>query len=62
MLLRGHYAIPHWNNDRAWIAWWDRFGFPENHPTYDFGMPNTIGFQPTWWIDPVKDAQLAEVR
>ncbi|NNG05216.1 MAG: ABC transporter substrate-binding protein, partial [Inquilinus sp.] len=62
VLMRGHYAIPHWNNDRAWIAWWDRFGFPENHPTYDFGKPNTIGSQPTWWIDPERDARLAEVR
>lgn len=62
VLMRGHYAIPHWNNDSAWVAYWDRFGFPANHPTYDFGMPNTIAFQPTWWIDPEKDAVLAEAR
>ena len=62
VMMRGHYVIPHWNNDRAWVAYWDRFGFPENHPPYDFSMPNSIAFQPTWWIDPEKDALLAEAR
>ncbi len=62
VLMRGHYAIPHWNNDRAWIAYWDRFGFPETHPIYNLGMPNSIAFQPTWWIDPEKDAVLAEAQ
>ena len=62
VMMRGHYAIPHWNNDTAWIAYWDRFGFPENHPIYDFGLPNTIAFQPSWWIDPEKDAMLADAR
>ena len=62
VMMRGHYTIPHWNNDTAWIAYWDRFGFPENHPPYDFGRPNTFAFQPSWWIDPDKDAMLADSR
>ena len=62
VMMRGHYAVPHWNNDTAWIAYWDRFGFPENHPTYDFGLPNSIAFQPSWWIDPEKDLMLTEAR
>ncbi len=62
VMMRGHYVIPHWNNDTAWIAYWDRFGFPDNHPTYDFGLPNSVGFQPSWWIDPEKDLMLTEAR
>ena len=62
VMMRGYYTIPHWNNDTAWIAYWDRFGFPENHPPYDFGRPNTFAFQPSWWIDPEKDARLAASR
>ena len=59
VLLWGHYAIPHWANSVGWIAYWDRFGRPAIEPPYDFGFPNTIGFQPTWWIDPERDQNLA---
>ncbi len=62
VMMRGYYTIPHWHNDTAWIAYWNRFGFPETHPIYDFGLSNTIAFQPTWWIDPEKDLMLTEAR
>ncbi|MGP1395141.1 MAG: extracellular solute-binding protein [Inquilinaceae bacterium] len=58
VLLHSYYAVPQWYRDTAWIAYWDRFGFPENHPPYDFAFGNAIAFQPTWWIDPAKDAAL----
>lgn len=51
VLLWGHYAVPHWYRTEAWIAYWDMFGMPETDPPYNFGFPNSIGFQPTWWID-----------
>lgn len=57
-LLWRHYVVPHWMKNGSWIAYWDRFGFPETHPPYDFGMPNGVAFQPTWWIDPMRDAAL----
>ncbi len=62
ILMRGYYTIPHWHNDTAWLAYWNRFGFPETHPTYDLAFPNGIAFQPTWWIDPEKDLMLTEAR
>lgn len=62
VLLHGHYLVPHWTNTVAWVAYWDRFGFPDVIPEYNFGYTASIGFQPTWWIDPEKDALLAEAR
>lgn len=55
VLLWGRYAVPHWRNTDVWIAYWNRFGFPERQPTRDFGYGNGIAFQPTWWIDPARD-------
>ncbi|MEO3435094.1 extracellular solute-binding protein [Inquilinus sp. CAU 1745] len=60
VLRAGHYAVPHWYKDGFWVAYWDRFGFPDTQPPYDFGLANEIAFQPTWWIDPEKDRALTE--
>ncbi len=62
VLMWSHYVVPHWFSREVWLAWWDRFGFPEPHPRYNLGFPASIGFQPTWWIDPDRDAQLTELR
>lgn len=62
LLQWGYYVVPHWYNDVAWIAYWNRFGFPDMHPQFDIGLPNTIGFQPSWWIDPARDAELTASR
>ena len=60
VLRAGHYVVPHWHKDGYWIAYWDRFGFPETQPPYDLGQANGIAFQPTWWIDPERDAALKQ--
>ena len=60
-LLWGFYVVPHWYKREAWIAFWDRFGFPQEHPPYNFGYANAIAFQPSWWIDPERDARLREM-
>ena len=63
VLLAGHYVVPAWYNDAAWLAYWDRFGWPETDLLLaDYSFPNEIGFQPTWWVDPVRDAALEERR
>ena len=62
LLVWGYYAVPHWYKTTAWIAYWNRFGRPDIAPPYDFGYPNTIHFQPTWWIDPDLDAAISAVR
>ena len=62
VLLWGHYVVPHWYKDVAWIAYWDRFGFPETDPQYNYAASAGIGFQPTWWVDPERDAALTAAR
>lgn len=52
VLLWNHYAVPSYYKDEAWIAYWDRFGFPERRPIYSVGFPGT------WWVDADKDAAL----
>jgi len=52
VLLWNHYVIPTYYNDAAWVAYWNRFGRPQRSPVYATGFPGT------WWIDPLKDAQL----
>ena len=47
----------------AWIAFWDKFSWPEEAaPLRDYAFPNSIRFQPTWWVDPDKAAALAAAR
>ena len=62
VLLHGHYLVPHWTNSVAWVTYWDRFGFPEIVPQYNFGYTASHGFQPTWWIDPEKQKALEAAR
>lgn len=63
VLLAGRYVVPAWYNDAAWLAYWDVFGWPETDILlHDYSFPNTIGFQPTWWIDPARQAAVEEMR
>jgi len=42
LLQWGIYSVPHWHAKVDRVAYWDRFGRPENSPKY--------GFDPdTWW-------------
>jgi microcin C transport system substrate-binding protein len=52
VLLWNYYVVPQWHLPKAWIAYWDKFGFPEKQPSY-------IGVDlESWWIDPAKEAAL----
>jgi len=62
VLLAGSYVIPHWTSSTRWIAYWDRFGFPDRQPPYEFAGANTIEFQPTWWFDADRAAAIEEFR
>ncbi len=55
VLLWGHYVIPNWHIRDHRLAWWDRFGRPKTIAKYGGGMEG-------WWIDPAKEAALAERR
>ncbi|WP_343313191.1 extracellular solute-binding protein [Brucella sp. BE17] len=51
-LLWNYYVIPQWYSDKINIAYWNKFGMPENQPDY-------AGIDPfSWWIDPVKEPKI----
>ena len=45
VLLWNFYTVPMYYNDETWIAYWDKFGYPDQKPRYD------VGFLNTWWVD-----------
>ncbi|MGD1888542.1 MAG: extracellular solute-binding protein [Cohaesibacteraceae bacterium] len=52
VLLWNHYVVPGWGQPRARVARWDRFGHPEDLPTY------SIGFPTIWWYDEARAARI----
>ncbi|RFA30484.1 hypothetical protein CAI21_05375 [Alkalilimnicola ehrlichii] len=55
VLLWQHYIIPHWYSSTFRIAYWNKFGRPEQSPDY------SLGFN-TWWVDAGKAAHLRGER
>ncbi len=45
VLRAGHYWVPMWYRDTAWVAYWDAFARPERQPKLGTGAPGT------WWWD-----------
>ena len=45
VLRAGHYWVPMWYNDAAWVAYWDAFSRPATQPKLGVGAPDT------WWWD-----------
>ncbi len=45
MLRAGHYWVPMWYRDTAWVAYWDAFSRPDRQPKLGVGAPGT------WWWD-----------
>lgn len=52
VLLWGHYVVPHWHIPYHRVAYWDKFGRPEEAPEYALGFPST------WWYDSAKADRL----
>lgn len=48
VLLWHHYVIPQWHINTFRVAYWNKFGHPEQMPKYSLGMPQT------WWYDASK--------
>ncbi|HMK86311.1 MAG TPA: hypothetical protein VK437_10170, partial [Steroidobacteraceae bacterium] len=48
VLRAGHYWVPMWYRDTAWVAYWDAFARPEAQPKLGTGAPGT------WWWDETK--------
>lgn len=54
VLLWNFYVVPQWHNPNIWLAWWNKFGMPDNQPSY-------VGVDiDSWWIDAEKAAVLDE--
>ncbi|MFC5387639.1 extracellular solute-binding protein [Aquamicrobium segne] len=53
VLLWSYYVVPQFTRPNVWLAYWNKFGIPENQPAY-------LGADiDSWWIDPVKEQALA---
>ncbi len=53
VLLWNFYVVPQWHRSVLWLAYWNKFGIPDEQPSY-------IGADiDSWWIDPEKAAALA---
>ena len=48
VLRAGHYWVPMFYRDTAWVAHWDAFSRPERQPKLSTGAPGT------WWWDEAK--------
>jgi len=48
VLRAGHYWVPMWYRDTAWVAHWDAFSRPDRQPRLSTGAPGT------WWWDEAK--------
>ena len=52
ILRAGHYWIPMWYRDEAWVAHWNAFSRPERQPKLSTGAPDT------WWWDAEKASKI----
>ena len=55
VLLWGWYSVPGWEKVGHDIAWWDRFGRPEQPVRQGFAFD-------TWWVDPARAAATDAAR
>ncbi len=53
VLLWNFYVIPHWHNPSFRIAYWDKFGRPEETPPYGFALDS-------WWVEPEKATRIEQ--
>ncbi|QND66947.1 ABC transporter substrate-binding protein [Mesorhizobium loti] len=53
ILLWNFYVLPQYYRSVVWLAYWDKFKFPDKQPAY-------VGADiDSWWIDPDKEKALA---
>ena len=55
VLLWNYYVIPHWHLAAFRLAYWNKFGRPENPPPYGLGFNS-------WWVDPAKAKAVQNYR
>lgn len=54
VLLWNFYFVPQWHNPDIWVAYWDKFGIPEEQPHY-------VGVDlDSWWIIQEREEEIEE--
>ena len=54
VLLWNFYFVPQWHNPDIWVAFWDKFGIPDDQPDY-------VGVDlDSWWIIPQREVAIEE--
>lgn len=54
VLLWNYYFVPQWHNPDIWVAYWDKFGIPDEQPDY-------VGVDlDSWWIIGEREEQIEE--
>ncbi len=56
VLRAGHYWVPNWFKASHTVAYWDRFGYAEPIPPYDFPV------ETTWWYDADKAKRIGRAE
>ena len=54
VLLWNHFVVPNWHNNKAFVAYWNRFSRPAKTARYA-----PVAFD-TWWVDEAKDRGLRQ--
>jgi microcin C transport system substrate-binding protein len=53
VLLWNYFVVPQYSRPNLWVAYWNKFGIPQDQPDY-MGVDTD-----SWWIDPAKEQALA---
>ena len=55
VMLWNEYCVPRYYNNESWIAYWNRFAYPDRKAKYSVGFPSS------WWMsDAAKDQQSSQ--
>ena len=53
VLLWNHFVVPAWHNDKAFVAYWNKFARPAKSAKY---APVALD---TWWLDGAREKALS---
>nr|CAA6811130.1 MAG: ABC transporter, periplasmic substrate-binding protein [uncultured Thiotrichaceae bacterium] len=54
VLMHNYYIVPQWNISMYRVAYWDKFGRPDQIPRYSLDGAGEVGELTSWWVDPAK--------
>jgi microcin C transport system substrate-binding protein len=54
VVLWNYNVVPMYYRDEAWLAYWNKFGRPDQRPRYGHGFPSS------WWWDEDRAEKIAK--